>query len=163
MYDNIGSKLKILAVVIGIIQAVGSFVVGVVILVDEGGVGLLVILLGPLFAWITTWALYALGQIADDVRAVKIQNATIIKNYKDPQIASQEKIGEAPVRMMKETRKEVEAEHQVEVRAKNSEESRTDTASFTVGENETVVCSQCNCRQPSKRKVCWNCGAKFEL
>ena len=116
MYDNIGSKLKILAVVIGIIQAVGSFVIGVVILADEGGVGLLVVLLGPLFAWITTWALYALGQIADDVRAVKNQNATIIKkikNYKDPQIASQEKIGEAPVRMMKETEKKVETEHQV--------------------------------------------------
>ena len=162
MYDNIGSKLKTLAVVMGIIQAVGLFVVGVVILADGGGVGVLVILLGPLVAWMTTWALYALGQIADDVRAVKNQNAAIIKNYKDTQIVAQEKIGEALVRLMKETRKEVEAEHQVEVKAKNSEESWTDTASFTVGENETVVCSQCNCRQPSKRKVCWNCGAKFE-
>ena len=44
----------------------------------------------------------------------------------------------------------------------NSEVNTQTTATFTVTERNTIICSQCNFEQPISQKVCWRCGAKFE-
>lgn len=72
MYSNIGKKLKTLAMVIGIIEAVAAVVTGMVLFVegldyDEEliPVALLIMFIGPALAWISTWVLYGFGELVD--------------------------------------------------------------------------------------------------
>ena len=41
-------------------------------------------------------------------------------------------------------------------------EERTDTVAVSATKSGTIICPHCNFEQPGNRKVCWNCGAKFE-
>ena len=73
MYNNIGKKIKILATIMGIVEAAAAFMVGVVLLIDsiDWGdeelipVALLIMLVGPVVAWISTWMLYGFGELID--------------------------------------------------------------------------------------------------
>lgn len=38
----------------------------------------------------------------------------------------------------------------------------TGKATALEAENDTIVCSECKCKQPAGRTVCWHCGVKFE-
>ena len=65
LYADIGSKLKRLAFVTCIVEAIGAVVSGIVLLVDEQWWGIALIFLGPIVAWVTTWILYAFGELVD--------------------------------------------------------------------------------------------------
>lgn len=68
LYGNIGRKIKTLAFVWAIIQAVGAFIAGIVLMADDEDlipVGLLIALLGPVVAWIMTWLLYGFGDLIE--------------------------------------------------------------------------------------------------
>ena len=76
MYENIGKKIKLLAKVIFILESIPSVVVGLVFLIGSWinpgfaliiGVplSLLIMFLGPLFAWISSWLLYGFGELID--------------------------------------------------------------------------------------------------
>ena len=73
MYENIGEKIKILAkVLFGIGLAVSVFTgfsnISLGVEIEIGSViilGLLTLVLGPLFAWLSTWLLYGFGELID--------------------------------------------------------------------------------------------------
>lgn len=70
MYDNIGGKIKGLAIVTFIVEAIATVITGIVIMVfgDKRSIsilGLLVIVVGPIFAWISSWLLYGIGELID--------------------------------------------------------------------------------------------------
>ncbi len=70
MFDNIGGKIKGLAVIIFALGAVGSIIGGFVMMcsgIDELVItGLLTGLLGTLFSYISTMALYGFGQLIEN-------------------------------------------------------------------------------------------------
>ena len=76
MYNNIGKKIKALAVISFAIIAFGTFVAGCVcvglgynkILIRNG---LLIMSIGPLVSWISSWMLYAFGELVDKVCAIE--------------------------------------------------------------------------------------------
>lgn len=74
-YNNIGGKIKGLAKFLFGIQVI-TIVIGGLILVAQGNdsfvTGLLIILFGPIIAWISSWFLYGFGQL--------IENSDIIAN-----------------------------------------------------------------------------------
>lgn len=70
MYDNIGSKLRTVAMVCGIIGVIGAGIGLLALLTGGGAIGLAAIVSG-LLALISSWPLYAFGQITDDIHAMR--------------------------------------------------------------------------------------------
>lgn len=71
LYSDIGGKLKNWAKWIFIIEAISAIIGGLCMLFsDEDELffgGLIVMFLGPIVAWISTWILYAFGEMVDKI------------------------------------------------------------------------------------------------
>ncbi len=63
MYDNIGEKIKTVAIIIAIIEAIGFLIAGIIIANEAVGIGLALIFGGALFSWISSFILYGFGQL----------------------------------------------------------------------------------------------------
>ncbi len=82
MYSNIGGKIKVLAIVLFVIEAVLSVfsAFGMVIFaIGEGELGMfllsfLICFLGPVIAWVASWVLYGFGELI--AKATDIANNT---------------------------------------------------------------------------------------
>ena len=75
LYKNIGGKIKNLAIWTFIVEAIGSVITGFVFLID-GGLedawwALFIIILGPVVAFVSSWILYAFGELVEDVHAMR--------------------------------------------------------------------------------------------
>lgn len=78
MYHNIGGKIKGLAIVVFIIEAIGAFITGIILWVDwEEWWCALIVFGGPVFAWISSWMVYAFGQLVEDTHAMREKQETI--------------------------------------------------------------------------------------
>lgn len=65
-YADIGKKIKSWAKWIFILEAIGFVISGLFILFsDLWYIGLLTIILGPIAAWVSSWLLYAFGELVD--------------------------------------------------------------------------------------------------
>ncbi|MBQ8177844.1 MAG: hypothetical protein IJ033_01500 [Clostridia bacterium] len=79
MFDDIGNKIKKLAKVMYIIEVLCCVIIGIVIFIlsatENNGLtilyGLLILILGPIFAWLATFVLYAFGDLVDNVAAIR--------------------------------------------------------------------------------------------
>ena len=87
MFDNIGSKIKILAKVISILGVIVSVVSGFALIVftslDVEGV--LLVILGSLISWASSFVLYGFGQLIKNVEEINNKltpKKTIINNNK---------------------------------------------------------------------------------
>lgn len=68
MYDNIGGKIKGLAKVGFIVEAIAAVITGIALMASDEDlipIGLLVMLLGPIVAWVSSWLLYGFGELVD--------------------------------------------------------------------------------------------------
>lgn len=85
MYNNIGGKIKGSAIAVFIIGAIASIIVGIAALSDDSNSGdvesiILLLILGPVAAWISSWSLYAFGELVENSQ-INAENTTEIKNY----------------------------------------------------------------------------------
>lgn len=80
MFSNIEKKIKTLAKVLTWIGIVASVLAGLMFIIaglsqDAGGagvaLGVLMMVLGSLGAWISSMALYAFGQLVEDTKATR--------------------------------------------------------------------------------------------
>ena len=71
-YENIGEKIKIVAKVFFIILAILGVFSGIICVLDGEYLGMLIIIVGPIFAWVSSLSLYGFGQL--------IENSDIIAN-----------------------------------------------------------------------------------
>ncbi len=74
MYDKIGSKIKGLAKVIFIVEAIVTVITGIALISSDVDIGILVIALGPIIAWVSSWLLYGFGELID--KACDIEHNT---------------------------------------------------------------------------------------
>ena len=66
MYRDIGEKIKGLAIVIFFIEAIASVIGGFILWMDnEEWWCILIIIIGPFLAWVSSWLLYGFGEIID--------------------------------------------------------------------------------------------------
>ncbi len=75
-YDNIGGKIKNWAVWIFIVEAIAAIIGGIAIIdINNGMVGSLVIVFGPIAAWVSSGLLYGFGQLVEnsDIIAEELQ------------------------------------------------------------------------------------------
>lgn len=81
MYDNISNKIKGLANAIFIIEAILSFVLGIILLSNEELLyGFLTLAIGPLIAWISSWVLYGFGELIEKVSAIEQNTRNLDKS-----------------------------------------------------------------------------------
>lgn len=68
MYDNISSKIKGLAKAAFIVEAIAAIIAGIALMASDEDmipVGLLVMVVGPIVAWVSSWLLYGFGELID--------------------------------------------------------------------------------------------------
>ena len=68
-YDNIGGKIKGWAKWIFAIEAIAAVISGFVLMAQDEDmilIGLLVVVFGPIVAWISSWLLYGYGQLIEN-------------------------------------------------------------------------------------------------
>lgn len=74
MYDNIGGKIKGLAKIIFIVEAIAAAISGLALIVSNEETvfaGLLAVILGPVAAWVSSWLLYGFGEIVEKVSEIE--------------------------------------------------------------------------------------------
>lgn len=83
LYENIGKKIMNWAKWIFICEAVGAIIAGIAIMVGAADfdditfvLGIVTILLGPVIAFVSSWLLYAIGQLVDDIHAMRNKEGT---------------------------------------------------------------------------------------
>lgn len=74
MYNNIGGKIQILAIVLCVLGIIACVITGIVFLVEEWvGPGILIMIVGSLLSWVSSFFLYGFGQL--------IENSDILVDY----------------------------------------------------------------------------------
>ena len=111
LYENIGTKVKYLAIGLFLFEAIGAIIIGIVMIFDQAEadytnliVGILVAIIGPIIALLSSWILYAFGELVADVHAVKNKYdplAEVIE--KQPQQKVSKKVKRNAKKMAQET------------------------------------------------------------
>ena len=79
-YENIGGKLKGWAKFIFVAEAIGAIIGGINLLGNDAVVaGLLLLFFGPIAALISTWLLYAFGELVEKTAANEENTRAILK------------------------------------------------------------------------------------
>ena len=71
MYKNIGNKIKSLATGTFLVEAIGSIITGFILMAEEDVLYILLVIFGPLVAWVSSWILYAFGEMVEDIHAMR--------------------------------------------------------------------------------------------
>ncbi|MBQ3529899.1 MAG: hypothetical protein IJA47_05350 [Oscillospiraceae bacterium] len=69
MFNNIGGKIKTVAMTLCIIESVVSAIYGLVLIATDKRTilpGILLILIGPIIAWLGSFLLYGFGQLIEN-------------------------------------------------------------------------------------------------
>ncbi len=81
MFENIGSKIKKLAEVLCIINAIATAIAGIVMTaLTQNGVFLLLMIVGPLLAWVSSSFMYGLGELIENSYIIARNSSLIAKN-----------------------------------------------------------------------------------
>ena len=95
MFDNIGEKIKGLAVVLCILGMIASVILGLTILSASFWLALLTIAAGCVGSWIGSFCLYGFGELIEETSANRQINAEILKCLKGEGDAETSKIADA--------------------------------------------------------------------
>ena len=119
MFENVGEKLKSIAVASCVIGIVGSVLVGAVLFEISVLLGLVVIAVGSLGSWISALAIYALGLCAENAEmypnghSVKPSLPADVQNYLNKQTEQDKKETEKK-KQEEKLRKEAELRQKIQ-------------------------------------------------
>lgn len=83
MYDNIGRKIKTLAKVDFIVLTILSVIAGIILIASDEDLiltALLVFVLGPLVAWISSLLTFGFGELIEKVSSIEKSTHTVDNN-----------------------------------------------------------------------------------
>lgn len=88
LFDRIGEKMKTLATVITIIGISGTVLAGCALIIDYKAVllGIVVIVVGILVSWISSWTLYGFGEIIEKLCEIAENTRNNSKEARPPEI-----------------------------------------------------------------------------
>jgi hypothetical protein len=75
-FTNIGAKIKKCAQSIFAVETISAIIGGLILLSKSGAIGLVVLIGGPIAAWISSAVLYAFGELVEDVHAIRDKEGT---------------------------------------------------------------------------------------
>ena len=64
-FQNIGGKIKTLAVIVSIVGVVASVIFCIMALTENAGIGLLIAIVGSLVSWISSFFTYGFGELIE--------------------------------------------------------------------------------------------------
>lgn len=99
-YENIGNKIKGLAQMAFVVETIAAVITGIALMASDEDLilyGLLVLIVGPIIAWVSTWLLYGFGQL--------IENSDIIAEEYNRKNEKHEKVVEKNNERKQEQRK----------------------------------------------------------
>lgn len=177
MYNNIGNKVKGLAIFVFVIGAIGSLVSAIVMwATDNVTAGFGVLIGGCLSAWIGSWVIYCIGDT--NVKTTELTEQIMDLQNDVDRLKTKDNpapIGETGQKRMPDDRKQsgerqpASTEDSVTWMFDDRESKTTSPASDTEktqayalpARNDREKCSKCGTIQKAGRSVCWNCGARF--
>ena len=162
LYANIGKKIQSLAMWCFVIEALGACVTGVVLIIEGAFLaGFLTLRLGPIVAWVSTWALYGFGQMVDDLAATRYEmNWLHIISRDIASLDTQQKTDSAEKKSAPISKAEME---KLESALDIPEQECTETSDCKVDAPNQEwdgywVCGKCKTKNLSTRTDCWSCG-----
>lgn len=87
IYGNIGGKLKALAKVVFVLESIAFFYLGLKMMMSDMGprailIGMLVAIIGPFVAWVSSWLLYAFGELVEKTSDNESNTRNILKELR---------------------------------------------------------------------------------
>ena len=82
MYNNIGKKIKGLALTFFIVETLAAIIGAIALIADDDDfipVGVLMIIVAPFVAWVSSWLLYAFGELVEKTVANESNTRNILK------------------------------------------------------------------------------------
>ena len=70
MFDNIGRMIKGLAIAVALIETIAFFIFGIVVTM-ESAIGIVILIGGPIFSWISSMILYGFGELIENSLEIK--------------------------------------------------------------------------------------------
>ena len=177
MYNNIGNKVKGLAIFVCVIGMVGSVIAAIVMWANHlVGAGFGTLIGGCLSAWIGSWVIYCIGdtnvkttelteQIMDlqnDVDRLKTKDspAPIGKTGQKRMPDDRKQSGERQPAPTEDSATGMFNDRGAETTSPASETEKPQAYALPA-RNDREKCSKCGTIQKAGRSVCWNCGARF--
>ena len=148
LYTDIGAKIKNWAKWIFIVESIAAIITGIALMFEDAVfIGFIVLICGPLVAWVSSWILYAFGEFVEDTKAIRYNTEIIIQSTNHNPV-------EETARNNKSEAKEC-PNHQPEVCTKNK---AVNVPTENSVEDTTWVCGKCNTRNLLSNNACWRCG-----
>lgn len=163
LFENVGAKLKGLAVGTFIVECIGSLIAALSIAsnMDEGGffVFLGILIGGCIAALFSAWILYGYGEMVENssINEQRTQAllSVMLKSVQEEPVAEEPKKAEKPVAKEK-------PEEPAPVRKETKpKEAKVVAPVEAIIDGENKICPTCNTTQNKNRSVCWHCGQKF--
>ena len=160
-YDNIGGKIKSLAKATFVVETISFIITGIYIFAEGEQligdsfliVAPLLVFLGPFIAWVSSWVLYAFGELVEKTCDNENNTKQILKKLNENTVKEKE-----PNKVKKSEINKNEKKDPVVNEKKDSAAKVTSIRT----EKGTIICPICKDEQPSSRTACWRCGVKFK-
>ncbi len=136
MYENVGEKIKSLAITIAVIEFLLTAIPGIILMAtDESMIltGLIVIIVGFIVAWLSSLLLYGFGELIELTASNERNTRSILNLLKQKELST-------PA-------------------SANAPQGAKSEPLYT---EESIVCPACNFKQPAYRTVCFHCGKSFK-
>lgn len=134
LYENIGRKIKSLAMCLFFVEAIGSLIAGIALGIEVEEIYFLLVLIGPFIAWISSFIMYAFGELVEDTESIR-KNIVVKTTFDNDSNISSNKT------------------NNIHINTK-----RTSSATSNNSANIYWTCSACKRENSVDRKECWNCG-----
>ena len=163
LYSNIGGKIKSWAIAIFVLEALAAIIWGFSLLGNELFLaGVLVLIVGPIVSWISSWLLYAFGELVEKTVENEANTSAILKLLNNQAKAPKAVIPQAVAPQTQPSNSQSSPSTAVQpVTAPVNSGAALDPAEATSAEDGEIICPNCNTKQKSTRRVCWSCGQKF--
>ena len=149
MYDNIGAKIKSLAIAVFIIEAVASVAWGIYLLdSDKNDLsirGLVFMIAGPFIAWISSWVLYGFGELIEKVSGIELNTRENGSNHKLDTYDDLEA----------ETTDDYDTELFDETTYLSDQEAGNNPNTYL---KDYWICGRCGWHNFNKQSECWKCS-----
>lgn len=158
LYEDIGGKIKNLAKWIFVIEAGIAVIAGFFLLEENTWAGLLALIGGPLVAWISSWILYAFGQIVEDVHAMRNKEGTTteVKAKREAEASAKREIEERTQLQEKSKSQKFELSDDGYTNIEHSDDDYIEFSCPNCGEKLSFLKNETDAKCPE-------CGAEFDF
>ena len=168
MFNDIGGKLKGLAKVTTILGIISSVLSGIVQMIDQPLAGILIMVLGSVLFWISSFTIYGLGQLIENTDELVKQGRQAPAAPRSPMVPEAQPAYTAPVPQptpvyvapaaQPAPQHTAPAAQPAPQHAAPAAQPSETAVEGIPAENGKILCPTCGTIQNANRRVCFRCG-----